>query len=150
MNAGLINEQFHDKHCTRGYKNITNWWGSTVTHTHTHRAEVKRDPLTAPKQDSPTKTGISQDITPRWYSPKLCRPEHVSVLAQLMPLPRAGGRTDTHHGDGLGRDHDLRGDGGEVGQVGQDVNHRDDGHGDHDGQGQVPAGEGRGGTDGQA
>lgn len=49
-------------------------------------------------------------------------------------------RTDAHHSDSLGVDHDLRRDGGEVGQVCQDVDHRDDGHGYDDGQRQVPAG----------
>lgn len=54
----------------------------------------------------------------------------------------AGGSrwTDTHHSDGLGVDHDLWRDGGEVGQVGQDVHHRDDRHGYDDGQRQVPVG----------
>lgn len=42
-------------------------------------------------------------------------------------------RTDAHHSDGLGVDHDLRRDGGEVGQVCQDVDHRDDRHGYDDG-----------------
>lgn len=31
-----------------------------------HREDVKRDPLTEPKQDRPTKTGMIQDMTPRW------------------------------------------------------------------------------------
>lgn len=30
-----------------------------------HLEDVKRDPLTEPKQDSPTKTGMTQDMTPR-------------------------------------------------------------------------------------
>lgn len=30
-----------------------------------HREDVKRDPLTEPKQDRPTKTGMIQDMTPR-------------------------------------------------------------------------------------
>lgn len=28
--------------------------------------DVKSDPLTEPKQDRPTKTGMIQDMTPRW------------------------------------------------------------------------------------
>lgn len=31
-----------------------------------HLDEVKREPLTEPKQDRPTKTGMTQDMTPRW------------------------------------------------------------------------------------
>lgn len=31
-----------------------------------HLEDVKRDPLTEPKQDRPTKTGMIQDMTPRW------------------------------------------------------------------------------------
>lgn len=30
-----------------------------------HLEDVKRDPLTEPKQDRPTKTGMIQDMTPR-------------------------------------------------------------------------------------
>lgn len=30
-----------------------------------HLEDVKRDPLTEPKQDRPTKTGMTQDMTPR-------------------------------------------------------------------------------------
>lgn len=47
---------------------------------------------------------------------------------------------EAHHGNGLGLDHDLRRDGGEVGQVGQNIHHRHYRHGYDDGQGQVPAG----------
>ena len=31
-----------------------------------HLEDVKRDPLTEPKQDRPTKTGMIQDMTPKW------------------------------------------------------------------------------------
>lgn len=31
-----------------------------------HLEDVKREPLTEPKQDRPTKTGMIQDMTPRW------------------------------------------------------------------------------------
>lgn len=31
----------------------------------TYLEEVNRDPLTEPKQDKPTKTGMIQDMTPR-------------------------------------------------------------------------------------
>jgi hypothetical protein len=32
----------------------------------THLEDVNRDPLTEPKQDKPTKTGMIQDMTPKW------------------------------------------------------------------------------------
>lgn len=32
----------------------------------TYLEDVNRDPLTEPKQDKPTKTGMIQDMTPRW------------------------------------------------------------------------------------
>lgn len=105
---------------------------------------MNRDPLTAPKQDSPTKTGISQDITPRWYSPKLWQSEQ---NAFSKGTERENGwfkadASETHHSDRLRRHHDFRGDGGEVGQVGQDVHHRHYGHGYDDRQRQVPAARG--------
>lgn len=31
-----------------------------------HLEDVKREPLTEPKQDRPTKTGMIQDMTPKW------------------------------------------------------------------------------------
>lgn len=44
--------------------------------------EVKREPLTDPKQERPTKTGIIQDMTPRWLFPKSCvRTQHVNNAA---------------------------------------------------------------------
>lgn len=46
---------------------------------------------------------------------------------------------DAHHGNSLRLDHDLRRDGGEVRQVGQNVHHRHYRHGYNDRQGQVPA-----------
>lgn len=119
----------------------------------THLAEVNRDPLTAPKQDSPTKTGISQDITPRWYSPKLCqtaqrtRGQCTFCKKHHSPAPcnqwlwaaeKMHEKPEAHHSDGLRLDHGLRGDGGEVGHVGQDVDHRHYRHGYDDGQWQVP------------
>lgn len=118
----------------------------------THRAEVNRDPLTAPKQDSPTKTGISQAITPRWYSPKLCQAAQNVLRPLRKQKQQAKDATqlqvvaavtlwqthDTHHGNGLGLDHLFRRDGGEVGQVGEDVHHRHYRHGYDDGQRQVP------------
>lgn len=36
----------------------------------TYLEEVNRDPLTEPKQDKPTKTGMIQLMTPRWEFPK--------------------------------------------------------------------------------
>lgn len=51
-------------------------------------------------------------------------------------------KRDAHHGNGLGVDHDFRRDGGEVGQVGENVHHRHYRHGYDDGQGQVPVGGG--------
>jgi len=46
-----------------------------------------------------------------------------------------------HHGHGLRVEHPLGGEGGEVGQVGQNVDHRHDGQGDDDGAGKVSEGE---------
>lgn len=50
---------------------------------------------------------------------------------------KAGG--SSYHGHGLGCQHLLRGQGGEVGQVCQHIHQGDNGEGDDDGQGQVPA-----------
>lgn len=121
---------------------------SHSTHTHTkrqtHLADVNRDPLTAPKQDSPTKTGISQDITPRWYSPKLWQNKQNTFRKGTERENRwfKADALKTYHSDRLWCHHDLRGDGGEVGQVGQDVHHRHYRHGYDDREGQVPVARG--------
>jgi len=48
--------------------------------------------------------------------------------------------SSTHHSHGLRLHHGAGRDGGEVRHVGQHVHHRHDGHGDDDGQRQVPGG----------
>lgn len=40
-------------------------WAMRGCRVRAHREDVKRDPLTEPKQDRPTKTGMIQDMTPR-------------------------------------------------------------------------------------
>lgn len=44
--------------------------------------EVKREPFTEPKQERPTKTGMIQDMGPRWLLPKSCvGTQHVNNAA---------------------------------------------------------------------
>lgn len=50
-------------------------------------------------------------------------------------------RYDAHHSDSLRFDHNFRWDGGEVGQVGQDIHHCHYRHGYDNSQGQVSTGE---------
>lgn len=56
----------------------------------------------------------------------------------------AGSEAVSYHGHSLGRQHLLRGQCGEVGQVCQHIHQGDDGEGDDDGQGQVSGRSGRG------
>lgn len=124
MNVGLINEQFHYKHSSRCY-----------THTDTHTVQRWRGtrwPLqsrTVPQRRVSARTS-RQDDTPQNSASQ----NNVTRVSAADAVATGNRRMDTHHSDGLGVDHDLRRDGGEVGQVCQDVNHRDDGHGDYDGQ----------------
>lgn len=39
---------------------------TTTVEPETYREEVKRDPLTEPKHERPTKTGMIQAMTPKW------------------------------------------------------------------------------------
>lgn len=64
---------------------------------------------------------------------------HLSSLEGMCwsrpQTPGGSWRVATHHGHGLGSQHLLGGQGGEVGQVGQHIHQRHDGQGDDDGQG---------------
>lgn len=99
---------------------------------------MKREPLTEPKQDSPTNTGMTHAIGPRCLFPKSCAATNAFTAAAKED--DVAKDASTHHGHGLRGDDGLGAQRGEVGQVGQDVHGRHDGQGDDDGARKVPAG----------
>lgn len=68
---------------------------------------------------------------------------HESKTNLCIQIEDGNIKYDTNHSNSLWIDHGLRGDGCEVGQVGQNIYHRHYRHGYNDGQGQIPT-EGKG------
>lgn len=106
---------------------------------HTNREDVKREPLTPPKVERATATGMIQDMTPSSFSPKVWEEnqEKRSLVEWCSNSERANPSlrvfSFSHHCYGVGGQQLLGAQGGDVRHVDKDVNKGDNRDGDEDG-----------------